>query len=115
MNQIGFTLNELKLLLRAVEQVQSEKVPHSEFAQFVNQISDQLQSCVSAAVAEVEPYLFDAARQRQVESLMQSVLILGNKVDGLRAAMQAVADKLDAEDVTNLDSDYRDEIDEHIV
>jgi hypothetical protein len=43
-----------------------------------------------------------------------AINVIDNKADGAVAALQAVGDKLDAEDVTNLDTDYRATVDANL-
>jgi len=48
------------------------------------------------------------------KEFIDSINALSDKVDKLQAAVKAVGDKLDQEDVTNLDTDYRQTVNDNL-
>jgi len=69
-------------------------------------IQDKLDNCVSKEDwAEFVAYVSSAYLCK--DDFVTSIIALSEKVDAAKAAIKALADKLDSEDVSNLDTDYR--------
>ena len=69
-------------------------------------LQDKLDNCVSKEDwAEFVAYVSSAYLCK--DDFVTSIIALSEKVDAAKAAIKALADKLDSEDVSNLDTDYR--------
>jgi len=91
--EVGYVLHEWKSHANVVDQVIESKADKSEFYQFVNFVDMKLSSGICH------------------KDYIACITALAEKLDAANAAIRALTDKLDAEDVTNLDTDYRATVD----
>lgn len=81
-----YVLSTLKPLIDILAVKLSSKAEKSEVLQVYNKIENN----------------------KSIKDLIKSVNILSDRINVLTSAMQAVCEKLDTEDVSNLDDDYKD-------
>jgi len=84
--EAGYVLHEWKTHAIVTDTILESKADKSEFYDFVNYADSKLQCR---------------------DEYVQTITALSDKLDACIAALKAMADKVDAEDVTNLDTDYR--------
>ena len=87
---VGYVLHEWKTHAMVTDTILESKADKSEFYDFVNYADSKLQCR---------------------DEYVQTITALSDKLDACIAALKAMADKVDAEDVTNLDTDYRTVVD----
>ena len=91
--EAGYVLHEWKTHAQVSDAIVESKVDKSEFYDFVNLVDAKL----LAGMCQ--------------KDYIACINALAEKLDAANDAIKALADKLDAEDVTNLDTDYRSAVD----
>ena len=81
-----------------------------ELKVFAQSVSAKVETLTSQdQLFETQDY-FD----KRFKEFIECMGLVSEKIDGMKDAIQALADKLDSEDVTNLDTDYRSVVDSNL-
>jgi len=99
--------------VKPVVNVMSKKIEESLNLKDIKPLIEKVETLVST---KDFMYLVDDYNERVVncptnDEIVDSITILSQKVDGLKDAMISLTQKMDSEDVTNLDTDYESTID----
>ena len=104
---MDYILETLSPTINVLESKKADRKDLQELAIAINALANQLSSKESPEVTTQALNLFaqHKAECRQ-EELVLAVNICAEKIDKLLNTVKALANKLDAEDVTSLDKDY---------
>jgi hypothetical protein len=91
--EVDYTLTEMKQAFDIIEQKLEEVVKINDILQ-IQEIND--------------------ANYSNKNETDNALSLINDKIEKLTLAIQALADKLDSEDVTNLDNNYRSTVDDEI-